>query len=150
LSSIPGPRNKLETPGAWVLNIDVSGGLIGKTKSHIVLSSEGYVTIDDTNAAFRTRVSGGFPDLDRFVHDLDTSIFKPTLSIPLSFCPDCYKTTLSIYRVEGGVTMGYSAIWDDTTQAKVVEPVLNIYRLASQISQAAAKEIRSQEPNRPR
>src|SRR5262249_13879394 len=141
LSSLPGPRTKLGTPGAWVVDIEISGGLLGKTKSHITLNSEGYVTIDDSDAGFRTRVPDELSELNRLVHTLDTSSFKLTLSIPLSFCPDCYKTTLVIQRVEGAGTMRYSAIWDDTTQAKVIKPVLNIYRLASQVVRTAAKEI---------
>lgn len=132
-----------EGPWAWVLEIDITGGLAGKTKSHTILSSEGSVLIDDSDKGFRTKVSGGFPELDKLCQSVESGAFKATPPITVSFCADCYKTRLTIYRLEGAATIEYSVIWDDTTQAKVIEPLLNICRVATQIAQAASKTGRS-------
>jgi hypothetical protein len=161
-STVPGyqvnskPRPPVEfpeAPGAWIVEINRTGGLAGIIWSHVILSSNGSATIFASFSAPRTRtlkVSDGLPELDRLIQTLDTGCFKGTASMPPSLCRDCVGTRLSIYRLEGEAKMEYRATWDETTHAKMAESVLGIYGLASQIAHTASTKRISENPAKPK
>jgi len=108
-------RPQVELPdgeNAWVLTMETTGGFVPSQRS-ITLTSQGGVTIDDSNGACSYDVAG-FPELDRLIREANAAGWGDDLlpeTALTGWCDDCQLRSLRLTgRDAGGKTYGHGRI----------------------------------------
>ncbi|HLL72148.1 MAG TPA: hypothetical protein VK363_11975 [Pyrinomonadaceae bacterium] len=123
--------------GAWAIQIVTRGGILNHVKSVLNISSQGDLTADESALSRRATLA---PALLRKIDRLIASgKIDPGGSPLVSFCRDCYVTTLTLHRrVAGGFAQTHTASWDDTTARRDLRgDVAKIYRHVLTLKQRA-------------
>lgn len=141
--SLADPRPPAELPaatGAWVVEVETTGGLSGGRKAYALLNSYGDLTVEDLERYRRLRLADELAELDTLIKQARPAEWNRSgtdFSTP-SLCQECYKTTFTLYRRESdGTTSGYRAYWDEPATARLVKEVGDIFAAIERIKQRA-------------
>lgn len=119
--------------GAWVIQVFTSGGIAGRGKGDLMVSSRGGMMLTQAGAECRQVLA---PDsLQTLAQVVASAQTKAWESAPSGACHDCYMTVMLMQRREaGGRERTYRFSWDDVTAAKVPADVMMIYRTAAALA----------------
>jgi hypothetical protein len=114
-----------EGNGAWVVQINTTGGILGTGVGHIAVSSERKILC---SAEMKCPNAFNLADIQPFVDTIQT----PTLPLPppasVSLCRDCVTRTIKIrWRDSIGVLHGYAVTFDETTKGNIPPDVARLY-----------------------
>jgi hypothetical protein len=129
----PVPLKLPKGDGAWVIQVFTSGGLAGRGKGDLTVSSRGALTLTQAGAECAQALApDSLQTLAQAVMSAQTKSFE---AAPSGVCHDCYMTVMLLQRREaGGRTRTYRFSWDDVTAAKVPADVMLIYRTAAALA----------------
>lgn len=126
-----------EGKDAWALQIVTRGGLTGKGRGDVTVTSDGRVTCSPQNtpcalkqpdATLSQRVAAARPSKWR--------------SAAGGSCRDCYLTLFVLQRRKGnGAEKTYTLYWDDTTAASVPADVKAILRAVAAVTFVPARVL---------
>ncbi|MFY9557469.1 MAG: hypothetical protein WAV47_22395 [Blastocatellia bacterium] len=134
------------TVGAWVLVVERFGGLTGNRKDHIVITSDGDVTVDTLEVARSLKLPMEVAQIDRIIGQARPSEWSKSNKAnvePGSLCQECYKTNLTLYRRDrNNRESGYRAYWDATTITGLINEVRQILKEAERIKERALYSLK--------
>jgi hypothetical protein len=128
------PAELREETGAWILEVETGGGLIGKRESYLLLTSKGSITLSDSHKDCLPS-SSSFREVDSLVKQARPAEWTtPNADLHVSLCQECYKTTLKLFRREqSGAQSAYMAYWDTATMPVLSKEVATIYSAAERL-----------------
>jgi hypothetical protein len=123
------PQDAPDVEGGWVLRVVTQGGLDGRGKPTVVITSQGRLTCDMPDAACaRDLEAAAFAPLAEIIRMAMPSLWSGS---DRTVCNDCYLMRVVLTRRESaGAQRTYAAWWDVTTQGKVPADAKRIYELA--------------------
>jgi hypothetical protein len=128
------------TAGAWILEVETTGGMTGGRKAYALLTSEGDFTVEHLELYGRLRLTdelAEFETLIKHARPAEWNKSSKDVSMP-SLCQECYKTDLTLYRRESdGTTSGYRVHWDEPATARLVKEVGDIFAAFERIKRRA-------------
>ena len=139
--SLIDPRSPSELPattGAWVVEVETTGGLTGGRRAYSLITSAGDFTVEDEERYRRLRLPDELVELETLIKQSRPAEWNSSstdVSMP-SLCQECYKTKLTLYRRESdGTTSGYRAYWDEPATARLVKEVGDIFSAIERLKQ---------------
>lgn len=115
--------------GAWVLQVVSRGGLDGRGRADLAITSQGNVTCSSTETPCAKNLASSA--LQSLVERIGIATRSPWSGSNLGLCRDCVATLLRLRRREpGGAQRTYAAYWDVTTLGTVAADVRGLYELA--------------------
>ena len=123
--------------GAWYLQVITRGGLGGHGTGDFSINSTGSLTVftPETTVAVQADVLGR---LREYVSTITPSQWNVTPGA--SICSDCVATLIALkVRTPAGDVRTYTAVWDQTTKARVAPDAVRIYDLALSVRQAIGR-----------
>ena len=130
----PPPEASLSVPdgdGAWTIRITTSGGFTGRGRGNVTLTSQGNLTCLQTLRPCDNKlVDDKLRPIAQLVSSFDPSKWTSATPAGQSLCNDCYTTTVTFARRDGGKLKITTLSWDDATQSKVPPDVVKIVGMA--------------------
>lgn len=127
------PKLPMELPAgnaAWVLEIEVQGGLTGEQKSYLLLTSDGKITIEESGKRYVGRCSNEIQEVNSAIQRMQTEYWHQlhTNLRTVSLCQDCYKTKFTLYIYDlNGRPAGYRVYWDEANLGDLIKDVAAIH-----------------------
>ena len=144
LTKIDGVANFAAGDNAWLLELEISGGLTGSRKSQVILGSDLTLAVDEARSQCGAKLTAGaLSEVDSLAKEFHAANWteSDTAVRRVSVCQDCYKTTLTLYRREpDGRTVGYIACWDDTTRVGLAKKVAEMYAAVERVREKLPTE----------
>jgi hypothetical protein len=111
---------------AWAVRIVTRGGLTGRGRGDVLITSDRRVTCDGGAPPCATTLSeASAAALGRLIAQVDPAAGSRS---SLGVCRDCYATLLVLrMRSPDGATRTLTAYWDVTTQAQMPPELLRLY-----------------------
>lgn len=129
----PSPEAALSVPdgeGAWTIRITTGGGFTGRGRGNVTLTSQGNLACLQTLRPCDSKlVDDKLRPIAQLVSSFDPSKWDSTPA-GNSFCNDCYTTTVTFARRDGGKLKVARLSWDDMTQSKVPPDMVKIVEMA--------------------
>jgi len=130
----PPAEESLSVPdgdGAWTIRITTGGGFTGRGRGNVTLTSQGTLTCLQTLRPCDNKlVDDKLRPIAQLVSSFDPSKWASERPASNSLCNDCYTTTVTFARREGGKLKVATLSWDDTTQSKMPPDLVKIAETA--------------------
>jgi hypothetical protein len=125
---------------AWALQIVTRGGIAGRGRGDVTVTSDGRVTCAPATAPCALKQAGDpFPSLSRLVAAAKPSKWKNPAT---GACNDCYLTLFVLQRRAGnGRERTHTLYWDDTTAGAVPADVKQILRAVAGLTFVPARVL---------
>jgi hypothetical protein len=117
--------------GAWTIRISTSGGFTGRGRGGVTLTSQGDLTCLQTSHPCENKlVADRLRPVAQLISSLDPSKWGNATAQENMVCNDCYTTTMTLARREGGKVTLTTLSWNDVTQRRVPPDVLRLVDMA--------------------
>ena len=111
---------------SWVVQIITRGGLDGKGKGDLTITSQGHLAWNERKNQCNIKLR------DDVLQMLTQTAFSADASkwvgLPSMICADCFKTAVVLQRREGaGIGRTYIAYWDSGTEENISDELRKVY-----------------------
>jgi hypothetical protein len=114
-----------EGNGAWVVQINTIGGIVGAGVGDVAVSSEGKILCSHE---IKCPDAFKFSDIQPWIETFQTLVLPVPPPATVSLCRDCITRTISVrWRDSMGVFHTYTATFDETTKGKLPPEVAKLY-----------------------
>jgi hypothetical protein len=120
-----------EGEGAWTIRVTTSGGLTGRGRGNVTLTSQRALTCSQTlRACDNLLAADKFQPVARLVSSFSPSKWAGPTARENIMCNDCFTTTVLFVRRAGGKLNSATISWNDVTQTKAPPDVVRIAEMA--------------------
>ena len=141
--SLVDPGSPAELPlttGAWVVELETTGGWTDGRKAYALLTSDGDFTVEHLELYRRVKLTDELAELETLIKQARPAEWNKSrtdVSMP-SLCQECYKINFTLYRRESdGRVSGYRAYWDEPATARLVKEVGDIFAAIERLKHRA-------------
>jgi hypothetical protein len=114
-----------EGNGAWLVQVNTTGGIAGNGAGDIAMSSEGKILC---SREMKCPDGFKFSDFQPLIETFQTLVLPVPSPGTVSLCRDCITRTISVrWRDSMGIFHTYTATFDETTKGKLPPEVAKLY-----------------------